>query len=267
MMNSDGLSEPTDAGRQQLLTRFKNLGLITDDQLVRMSSESPEELQKSINELQDTKKRLQDDFRQLITIKDVIEKYLSRLISDMLERKDVLESLQHAMELYPSLQFIRWLVEDEEIDLAELIRDLDLDNDYALSTLHRWKYEYKPLGDIWLELRRREDGRENNWTGVTWEDYYSERRHMPQVSIRLEAGAEIVWNAREDVDDMMMLARALFRICLRTLSRLEEHRDVHSSFIERMNTVIRETEEIINQLKALPILSAQNIPEDSPEIQ
>ena len=80
---------------------------------------------------------------------------------------------------------------------------------------------------------------------------------MPQVSIQLKAGAKIVWNAREDVDDMMMLARSLFRICIRTLSRLEEHRDVQSSFIERMNTVIRETEEIINQLKALPILSAQ----------
>jgi hypothetical protein len=271
MTDSDSLPETNDTERQKLLTHLKTLGLTTDHQWARMSSTSSEEFQKFIDRLLDRKKRLQDDFRQLITIKEVIEKYLSRLISDMLEGRDVTASLQHGMKIYPSLQFISWLVEEEEEqekrDLTELFKDLDLDSDYALPILYRWKYEYKPLNVIWWELAIREQGRENHWTGIMFERYYNELRHMPQVSIRLMSRTKIVWNAREDIDDIAGVAEGLLDICLRALSEPREHRYVHPDFIETMNTVIRDTEEIINQLKALPILSSQNVSEDPTNTQ
>jgi hypothetical protein len=265
MTDSNSLPEANDTERQELLTHLKNLGLTTNNESARMSSESPEEFQNLVDRLLDTKKKLQDDFRQLITIKEAIEKYLSRLISDMLDGKDVIEPLRQGMEIYPSLRFISWLVEGVERDLTEFIKDLDLDRDYALQILYRWKYEYKPLGDIWWELTMREHGMENSWTGIIREPYYNELRQMPQASIKLLSKRRIVWNAREDIDDIAGLAVGLLNICLRTLSEPREHRYVHPVFIKNMNTVIRDTEKIINQLKALPILSSQNVSENLSE--
>ena len=88
MTDSNSLPEANDTERQELLTHLKNLGLTSDNELARISSEWPEEFQKFIDGLVEIKKRLQDYFRQLITIKDVIEKYLSRLISDMLSSSE-----------------------------------------------------------------------------------------------------------------------------------------------------------------------------------
>lgn len=270
MTESNNVPEANDAERQELLTQYKNLGLITDDELARISSESPEESQKSIDELVEKKKRLQDDFRQLITIKDVIEKYLSRLISDMLDGRDVIESLRQGMEIYPSLGIIRWLVGKEERDLTEFVKALDLDSvdsNAALPILYRWRYEYKPLYDIWLELSMREQGRKNHWTGIEFDRQYDELRHTPQVSIQLKSRQKTVWNAREDIDDIAALARGLLNISLRALSGIEKQRSLDPGFIENMNMAIRDTEESINQLKALPILSSQNVSEDSTKIE
>jgi hypothetical protein len=223
----------------------------------------------SLPESNDIKKKLQDDFRQMITIKDVIEKYLSRLISDMLDGRDVTESLQQGMEIYPSLRFIRWLVGEEQakLDLTEFMKDLDLDSDYALPILYRWKYEYKPLNDVWWELERREQGRENHWTGIKFDRYYNELRHYPQSSIQLISGTRIFWNAREDIDDIAELARALLAVCLNALSTPQEYPDVSSIFVERMSRAIRSIEEAIEKLKVLPVLSPQNISKDSTNIQ
>lgn len=266
MTDSYSLPEANDTEHQELLTHLKKLGLTTDDELVRMSSESPEEFQKFIDGLLVIKKRLQDDFRQLIIIKDVIEKYLNRLISEMLDGKDVIESLQQGMKIYPSIRFISWLIEEEEqenLDLTEFIKGLNLDNDYALPILYRWKYEYKPLEDIWWELRRREEGRENSWTTIKREPYYNQLRRMPQISIQLLSRGRIIWNAREDIDDIAELARALLVACLTALSTPQEYPAVSSTFLESIIGAIRRIEEVIEKLKALHVLSPQNISEDS----
>src|SRR5688500_991049 len=108
------MSESNDIEHQDLLISLKDLGLTTDDELAQMRSASSEVFQKFIDGLVERKKSLQDDFRQLITIKDVIERHLSRLVSEMLDGRDVTGSLQHATEMYPSLRFISWLVEEGE---------------------------------------------------------------------------------------------------------------------------------------------------------
>jgi hypothetical protein len=65
MTDSNSLPEANDTERQELLTHLKNLGFTTDNELARMSSKSPEESQKFIDDLVDVKKRLQEDFRCL----------------------------------------------------------------------------------------------------------------------------------------------------------------------------------------------------------
>jgi hypothetical protein len=267
MTDSHSLPEANDTARQELLTHFKKLGLITDNELARMRSASTEDFQKLIDRLRDREKGYQDDFRQLITIKDVIEKHLGRLVPEVLDGRDIIESLQHAMEIYPYLRFIRWLVENVELDLGEFIKDLDVDSDYVLPILYRWKYEYKPLIAVWRELEVRRQGRKNGWNIITpYDTYCNESRKWPQLSFRLEAGTNIVWDAQEDIDDIVMLGRAFLRISLGALRELQERQDLSLNFLESLRDVISTTDEAIRELKALPILRAQKASEDSTEI-
>ncbi len=268
MADSHSLPEANDTERQEVLTHFKKLGLITDNELAQIRSASSDGFKKSIGRLQNTKRGYQDDLRQLITIKDVAEKYLGRLISPMLDGRDILGSLQQGMETYPSLRFISWLIEERERDLTEFIKDMDLDSDYVLPILYRWKYEYKPLRRVWRELEMRKQGRENGWTLLMPQtSYCNEDRKWPQLSFRLEAGANIVWDAREDVDDIVTLGRAFLRISLGALRELQERQDLNPNFLEGMRDAISTIEEAIRELKALPILRSQKASEDSTEIQ
>ena len=261
MTDSESQPKPNDTERQVLLTHFKRLGLITDNTLAQISAASSEDLQSFIGELIDSEEGLQNDFRQLIAIKDIIENYLSRLVSEMLDGRDIIESLRKGMEVYPSLRFIRWLVNDENKELNEFMKYFNLDNsDHFLSILYRWQYEYKPLNDVWWEIERRQQGRENHWTGISFEHYYNEARDIPQVSIHLLSRKKVVWDAREDIDDIAALAQGLLRLCLRVMSTTLY---ISPRFIEDMNRLIQSIEEVINQLKALPILNPQNLSEDS----
>jgi hypothetical protein len=180
----------------------------------------------------------------------------------MLDGRDIIASLQHALEIYPSIDFIRWLVQEEEQekrDLTEFVKALDLDSDYVLPILYRWQYEYKPLNDVWRELEGRKQGRENRWTLLrTQNSFYNQGRNWPQISFQLIAGTNIVWNAQEDIDDIMTLGRGFLRISLAELRRLQERQDLSPIFLENIRAIVSSTEEVINQLKALPILISQN---------
>jgi len=265
MSDSHSHPEANDHDRQELLIHFKKLGLATDDQLAQINSSSPDKAQESISILLDKERRYQDYFRQLITIKDIIEKYLSRLVSEMLEGKDVFESLQQGMEIYPSLQLISWLVNEEAKDLTEFIKDLNLDSDLALSILYRWQYEYKPLWEIWWELERRIYGRENPWTSIRRQISYNRYRQIPQVSVQLLSRKKVVWKAQEDIDDIAELVRALLEICEETLSESPEHID--TLFMDGMRETIGRIDIALNKLKALPILNPKNASEESTDSQ
>jgi hypothetical protein len=48
---------------------------------------------------------------------------------------------------------------------------------------------------------------------------------MPQGSVQLISRTKIVWKAREDIDDIAELARALLEICLEAMSVTRERLD------------------------------------------
>jgi hypothetical protein len=264
MTDSHSLPEAIDPERQDVLTHFKSLGFITEDTLSRINSASSENFQNYIKELINIEQGYQSDFRQLIAIREVIEKYLSHLVSEMLDGRDIIEPLRKGMDIYPSMRFIRWLVDDQEKDLDEFIKYLNLDSDDSILILYQWQCEYKPLNDVWWEIERRQQGRENHWTGISFDIYHNEARDTPQVSIRLLSRKKVIWNTREDIDDIAALVQGLLRLCLRVMGTTLY---VRPPLIEGMNRLIRSMEEVINELKDLPILNPQNTDEDSTDTQ
>lgn len=92
--------------------------------------------------------------------------------------------------------------------------------------------EYAVLTSAWLDARLEPYGRINHWVSVDHQFSRNLRSNFPQIDLRVFSFGKELFRTRDDVDDILDLARQLTRLCAECLEQATRGEDVLPPYLE-----------------------------------
>lgn len=193
--------------------------------------------------------REQRDIKDLIDSQEMVETQLKEFARRALIGEGIAEDINKLETRFPPFLFLKFImIKDKEEINAQFLKEEGVPEEYVPLFI-RWRNQYDILSNSFRRARRLDQNRENSWEEVDHSVLYDSERSIPQVEVRVyDQEARQIFYTRDDVDDILKLARA-FLVTANATLRGNMERRIDPGCVNEIRKAIATIGPILEEIK------------------